>query len=333
MARPVSVVHPIRVGVSGSLTAARARGGRWDKTSTAFYLPAGTDRSAAQQRIVEEAARLPAYAVITGWAACLLLGAAWLDGLARDGHTKLPVGVAVGPRGGVRRHPGIVVSFERLPEWEVWIRCGVRVASPERAVFDEMRRHDEREALVVLESALAARITSLERFSAFAATHRSARRSALVDWALPRARGGARSPLEVRVRTVAEEDAGYGRLEVNRVVLASEGHRLGEVDLLDPTSGTVIEVDGADHREAGQQSWDITKEESLRRVGLEVARVTGGQVRDELTLAGRLGAVRARSGFADPSSRAWKLAPKDDDNEAWLSQREQEAIWHAEFEP
>ena len=314
-----------------TLTPARARGGQWDRTSAGRYVPAGTDRALVQQRIVEEAARLPPYGVVTGWAACLLLGAAWFDGLAADGRTRLPVGVAVGPRGGVRRHPGISVSFEKLPEWEVWRRYGIRVARPERAVFDEMRRQSRREALVVLESALAGRITSLERFGAYAAAHRSARRSDVVAWALSRARGGARSPLEVRVRTVAEEEAGFARLEVNRVVLTTAGRRIGEVDLLDEESGTAIEVDGAEHREAHQQSWDISKEETLRQAGLEVARVTGSQARDEVTLTARLRAVRARSRFPEPGLRAWRLAPHDVDNEVWLSEREQEAMWHESF--
>lgn len=339
IARAVSVVQPSRVGSditpasqpTLALTPSRARGGTWDRTSAGLYVPAGTDRGLAQQRIVEAAARLPPYGVVTGWAACLLLGAAWLDGLARDGRTPLAIRVAVGPRGGVRRDPGITVSFERLPEWEVWRRYGVRVARPERAVFDEMRQHDHREALVVLESALAARLTSLERMLAHTATHRAARRVEVVAWALVRARGGARSPLEVRVRTVAEEDADYARLEVNRVVLTADGRKIGEVDLLDPVSGTVIEVDGAEHRDVDQQSWDITKEEALRQVGLEAARVTGRQARDGVALAARLGAVRARSGFTDPGSRRWQLAPRDLDNEVWLSEREQEAMWHESF--
>jgi hypothetical protein len=339
IARAVSVVRPSRVGSviapdshpPLTLTPARARGGQWDRTSAGLYVPAGTDSGLAQQRIVEAAARLPAYAAVTGWAACLLLGAAWLDGLARDGATQLPIRVAVGPRGGVRRDPGITVSFERLPEWEVWRRYGVRVARPERAVFDEMRQHGRREALVVLESALAARITSLERFRAYCASHRSARRFGVIAWALTRARGGARSPLEVRVRTSAEEDMGYARLEVNRVVLTIDGHRIGEVDLLDPESGTVIEVDGADHRDVDQQSWDITKEEALRQAGLEVTRVTGRQARDEPTLAARLVAVRSRSQFVEPGHRRWRLAPHDFDNDVWLSEREQEAMWHESY--
>src|SRR5687767_4620351 len=167
----------------------------------------------------------------------------------------------------------------------------VRTVAPERAVFDEMRRHDEREALVVLECALAGRITSLPRFEAFARAHRSARRFVVVQWALPRARGGVRSPMEVRVRTVAEEDAGWPRLLVNRVVLRSDGWRIGEVDLIDPEAEAAIEVDGADHRDAERQAWDITKEEALRTAGFEVTRATGRQALDPVVLGPRLAAV------------------------------------------
>lgn len=322
----VRVVHPRRVG--DDLTPGRARGPGWVRTGSSLYVPSSRDAGLVQQRIVEEAARLPSYAAVTGWAACLLHGAAWFDGLGLDGRTPFPVAVCVGPRGGVRRHAGIAVSFERLPEWEVTVRHGVRVARPERAVLDEMRRHDQREALVVLESALAGRITSLERFAGFAATHRSMRRSDVVRWALPRARGCVRSPMEVRVRTVAEEDAGWPRLLVNRVVLRADGTRIGEVDLVDPHAPAAIELDGADHREAERHAWDITKEEQLRGVGIEVARVTGRQALDRAALAPRLVAVRRRALARPPVEGLWRLAPYDDDLEAWLTERDATAMFY-----
>lgn len=296
-------------------------------TASGLYVPASTDRALVQQRLVEEAAHAPSYAALTGWAACLLGGAAWFDGVRPDGRTPMPVPVAVGHRGGVRRHDGIVVSFERLPEWEVWIRYGVRVTRPERAVFDEMRRHHEREALVVLESALAGRITSLDRFASYAAGHRSARRFAVVAWAITRARGGARSPMEVRARTVAEEDAGWPRLLVNRVVLDAAGRRIGEVDLVEPVDELALEVDGADHRDGTRQAWDITKEENLRHAGLEVARATGRQVLDPASLAPRLRAVRQRALAHPRGPRRWSLAPESCDLEAWLSERERTAMY------
>ena len=206
----------------------------------------------------------------------------------------------------------------------------MRVVVPERAVFDEMRRHDEREALVVLESALAGRITSLRRFEAFARAHGSARRFGVVAWALPRARGGVRSPMEVRVRTVAEEDAGWPRLLVNRVVLRSDGRRIGEVDLIDPEVEAAIEVDGADHRDAERQAWDITKEEALRTAGFEVARATGRQALDPVVLGRRLVAVRERALARPTAERRWRLAPEDRarDVEAWFTDRDEAATYY-----
>lgn len=321
----------MRVGVG--LTPDQARGGRWEQTGPGLHVPAGTDRGTAQQRIVENAASLPSYAAITGWAACLLGGAAWFDGLAPDGRTELPVPVALGPRGRTRRHDGITLSFEKLPEWEVWIRYGVRVARPERAVFDEMRANPPREALVVLESALAGEITSLERMRAYAHAHPSARRWDVVGWALERARGHARSPLEVRVRTIAEEDASYGRMLVNRVVLDANGRRIGEVDLIEEESVAALEVDGADHRDADQQAWDISKEEALRQLGFEVARVTASQARDPDALVARLHAVRRRALFEPPADRVWRLAPARRDVEEELREREASALWHENLPP
>lgn len=320
------VVAPRRVG--DALTPGQARGRGWVRTGSNLYVPSDADRSSAQQRVVEWAARMPSYAAVTGWAACLLHGAAWFDGLAVDGTTELPVGIAVGPRGAMRRSPATTVSFEALAEWEVCRRYDVRVTRPERAVFDEMRRHDEREALVALECALAGRITSLARMSAYARAHRSARRSDVVRWALPRARGGARSPMEVRVRTVAEEDAGWPRLLVNRVVLRTDGTRIGEVDLVDEEAEAAIEADGADHRGAERQAWDITKEEALRQVGFEVTRATGRQAFEPATLGPRLVAVRARALARPAGQRKWRLAPVAFDLEDWLSDREEAAMFY-----
>lgn len=326
------VVRPGRVGVD--LTPDQARGSRWVQTSPRFYVPVGTEQF-VEQRLVEAAMRLPSYAALTGWASVRLGGVAWCDGLAPDGITSFPVPVAVGTRGGIRRDEGIAVSFERLPPWEVWVRQGIRVTRPERALFDEMRARSAREALVALESALAARVTSLHRFTAYVAAHPSARRRARVLWALARARGGVRSPLEVRVRTLAEEDAAFPPLLVNRVVLDERGRRIGEVDLFDEEAGMALEIDGADHRDADTQTRDITKEDALRRAGLEVARVTGGQARRHAELVERLAATRERCLFVPPERRRWSLQPIDDRDlalEAELELAEWQQIWDAEWE-
>jgi hypothetical protein len=294
-------------------------------------VPAEVTDDLPEQRVLEQAMRLPADGAVTGWAGCRVAGAALLDGLAPDGRTRLPVALAVGARGGVRKDDRIVVSYERLPEWEVWVRHGFRVARPERAVFDEMRYHGRREALVVVDCALAGRITSLRRMRAYAATHRSARRFEVVEWALERASEHVRSPNEVRLRIVAEEDAGFPRLLVNVVLLDEEG-RIGEVDLLDVVAGVVIEFDGADHRDGARHAWDITKEDRLRRAGLEVVRVTGAHLRDVPPLVERLRAARARALRAAAQPR-WRVAPRELDLESWLREREDLATWHDNLPP
>lgn len=316
-------LRPARVGVD--LTPDQARGPRWVRTSPRFYTPAGTDPT-VEQRIVEAAVRLPAYGALTGWAALRLAGVAWCDGWERDGVTPQPVSVAVGTRGGVRRDARIQVSFERLPEWEVGVRRGLRVTRPERALFDEARRLPPREALVVIESALAGGATSLRRFRAYVEGHPSARRRDRVLWALERARGGVRSPLEVRVRTLAEEDAGFPRLLVNRVVLDAAGRRIGEVDLIDVEAGMALEVDGADHRDAATQAWDISKEDALRRTGLQVARATSSQEREGHELVERLRSTRQRCLYLPDGQRGWSLQPLPD-RDVTLETRLELAEW------
>lgn len=63
----VRVVAPRRVG--DDLTPGQARGPGWVRTGSSLYVPSSRDPALVQQRIVEEAARLPPYAVVTGWAA------------------------------------------------------------------------------------------------------------------------------------------------------------------------------------------------------------------------------------------------------------------------
>lgn len=132
------------------------------------------------------------------------------------------------------------------------------------------------------------------------------------------------------MRTVAEEDAGWSRLLVNRVVIDEQGRRIGEVDLVECELDAAIEVDGADHRSGRQQAWDITKEEALRQAGFELTRATGRQSLDRAALAARLVAVRRRAQARPRSARRWRLAPESFDLEAWLSAREATALlWEA----
>jgi len=92
-----------------------------------------------EQRILEEYARAGDRAVVTGWASLRLQGGGFFDGLGRDGTTRLPVPIAAnGER--LAAHPGIHRVRDIVPEDEVVVIHGIRCATIERSLFDEVRR-------------------------------------------------------------------------------------------------------------------------------------------------------------------------------------------------
>src|SRR5690349_24568633 len=100
-ATPKKLIAPVRIdpkGVAGPTTGA-ARGPAWRRSSHGLYVPAATPTDVPEQRILEQAARLPGFGAVTGWAACRLLRANFFDGLAPDGSTPVPVPLALGRRG------------------------------------------------------------------------------------------------------------------------------------------------------------------------------------------------------------------------------------------
>ncbi len=106
-------------------------------------MPASVDGTGAEQRILEQAVRLPTGGAVTGWAGCRLWGAAFFDGRAPDGQTLLPVPLAVGG-GNVRGDSAVRVMRDRLGPDEVVVRFGVPTALPpplvNRPVFDRRGR-------------------------------------------------------------------------------------------------------------------------------------------------------------------------------------------------
>jgi hypothetical protein len=286
-------------------------------------VPSTTPIDVPEQRILEASMRLPASGAVTGWAACRLHGANFHDGLDRDGTTQIPVPLAVGARGGVRRDPAISVDFEALTGDHWTLVHGIRTMKKVRATFDAMRRTDDvRESVVALDMMAAAKLVSIQEVAAYAASRSGARRIAVVRRALPLASEHSRSPNEVRLRLVAILDAGLpGDLLVNCSVLDRQGRLLGVADLLDTEAGLVVEFDGADHRGVARHSKDVIKDDALRDCGLEVIRVTGPQLRDVPRLVQRLRAARSRARFTPEPDRSWVARPAADDLDQLLRER------------
>lgn len=309
--QPRDLVPPTRVGDPDGPTRGQARDRlAWRPTSRGLYVPASVDAALPEQRIVEQAARLPTGGVVTGWAGCRLHGAGFFDGLGPDGRTQLPVPLALGRGGRIRPDDAVVLSYHPVPPEEIVERHGIPTAAAARCVVDHARlQRDPREVVVAIDMMAAARVMLLEQLSAYAQGLRLGERR-LLQWALGLASEHSRSPNETRLRLVGELDAGLPRLWVNPVVYDRSGGRLGEVDLLDVEAGLVIEYDGADHRTASQHSYDVGKEAALRRAGLEVARVTGADLRRPGRVVERLTGAREQARFEPEGCRAWVARPR-----------------------
>lgn len=309
---PTGLVRPSRVDPAGHTgpTPGAARGANWRRTSHGWYVPATAPIELPEQRVIEQSVRLPPAGAVTGWAACRLHGAGLIDGLQPDGRTQVPVGLALGVDSRIRRDGAVRVSVERLHPDEIEVRQGVPVTRPLRATFDAMREVDDvREAVVVVDMMAAAELVTIESMREYAAQRPGWRAVQVVRRALDLASEHSWSPQETRLRLIWRLDAGLPEPLPNCPIHSSSGVLLGTADLLDDKAGLVAEFDGADHRRVARHTRDVEKEDRFRRHGLEVARVTGTDIRDVPRVVRRLYEARSRAKFLPPDRRSWVARP------------------------
>lgn len=256
--------------------------------------------------------RLPPGGALTGWSSLHLQGAAYVDGMAADGRTLLPVPLALGRSGHIRGAPEVHLLHEPLLREEIVIVEGFPCTVAERAVFDAMRTAGSVvEAVVVFDMAAEAELTSLRRMTTYVDAHAGWRGVPLVRESLAVTSERSWSPNETRMRMVWELSAGLPRPLVNHPVFDLSGRLLGYPDLLDVESGLAGEYDGADHRRAARHSDDVGREALFRRHGLEVTRVTGPDLLFPERVRSRILEARTRAGWGPPGARRWTVEPPD----------------------
>ena len=303
------LVVPVRVDPDGRQgpTKARASGARWRRVAPSRYVPAGVDASLPEQRALEAACLLPPGGAVTGWAALRLAGATYFDGRTRGGGTR-PVPLAVGRGRGMRAHDGVTWGYEPFGPEDLVTLQGVRCLHPRRALVDEVRSFaDARERVVAVDMALAARVTSLGRVSAYL-SEQQLRRSGTVREAVALASECSQSPPETRLRLVWALDAGLPKPWVNRSLEDVGGRFLCVPDLFDEEAGMVVEYDGEAHRSMARHDNDVRRQDRCRRAGLEYATVTGPDMHRLPALVERLRTTRRRARFAPAGERGWRLA-------------------------
>lgn len=275
-----------------------------------LYVPSDVDRSRPEQRAVELAARYDG-AAVSGWGGLWLAGAAYFDGLAPDGVTQLPLVVALGTGAGRRPSPCVRLSYEPLDAGDIVVIQGVRVTTPYRALYDEVRSSTGwREAVVAMDMAAAAGVVRLTELATYARARRRWRRSRRVLAALPHTSARSMSPNETRLRLVWTVDAGLPSPLVNQDVFDRSGRFVCRADLLDPVAGLVGEYDGAEHRTASRHARDVAREERCRELGLEYVKVTALDMLEPTRVVTRILATRSRARFDPPTGRAWRLTPE-----------------------
>lgn len=299
------VVAPRHVGEG--LTRGAAGGSDWVRSSKGMYVPSGVDRAAPEQRILEHAARLPAGAAVTGWAALRLRGGRYFDGLARDGLTPLPVPLAMSHAHRMRPFPDETVLRSALSDDEIEHLHGVPVVSAERAVFDEIRRVGElREAVVAIDMAVVARFTTLAGIAGFVRTRSCKEGVVLARRALELAVDRSASPMETRFRLIWVLDAGRPTPKCNWPVADQHGSYVGKPDLLDEQLGIVGEFNGKEHRDRDRHRQDVGRESGFSRLGFETVTVVGGDLFDRPLVVARIeAAVERRASSSRP--RTWLL--------------------------
>ena len=188
--------------------------------------------------------------------------------------------------------------------------AGVRVATVQRALFDEMRYASLRAAVRAMEMTAAAGLISV------GADARVRVAPAGLDGGSAHARRAApllrRQPLAARrpdLKLVWVLDAGLAYPLVNQPVFNLSGELLGYPDLFDPELGVVGEYDGVDHKARDRHRRDIAREQRFREHGLEYFSVVGGDLRDTELVVKRIRAARRRAASIPAGLRRWTIAP------------------------
>jgi hypothetical protein len=308
--RPAELVTPRGVdpsGISGP-TRHQAAGSRYRQTSPGLYVPADVDAAVVEQRILEQGSRIRTYGAVTGWAALRWRGARFFDG-TDGGTTVLPVPIVVGQQK-LRPDPRVSMSQAQIAPSEWTHTGGIRCATVQRALFDEMRTAPGvRRAVIAMEKASAAKLISVRLMSLYVVERSGWTGVEQVRAALALACDRSRSPQETALRLVWQLDAGLRTPLCNVPVFSTSGKLLGVPDLLDVEAGMLGEYDGEDHKAGERHRRDVARELLFRDHGLEYFTVVGGDLLQRSAVVDRIHNTRARAAFVPPGERRWTLTP------------------------
>jgi len=316
--RPRGLILPSRIdplGMRGP-TPSGARGPRWRQVAHGWYVPAEVDGRVVEQRILNQAVRLPPDGGLTGWANLRWRGARYFDGLGPDGRDVLPIPLLLGSRN-LRSSSRTRLSKEQFPPWEHEVVDRIPCAVVARALYDETRWSvSDRRAVVAVDMTVAAGLIGCDDFRAYVESRPAWTGVYRARFAADHAVAGSRSPQESLFRLVWVIDAALPAPLCNPPVFSFDGELLGYPDLFDPVAGLVGEYDGKDHLVDDRRSSDRTREERFRDHGLEYVAVVRGELGRPALVVQRLRSAYVRATSIPARCRRWTL-----EQPAWFRAR------------
>lgn len=199
--------------------------------------------------------------------------AAWLHGL--DFAPCDPIEVTL-PRDSRTSHlAGTVVRRSDYAEDEVIQLRGLRATSPVRTVADLARRGSLVEAVVVIDMALRAGLTGLERLSSWAEGYPRHRGLQLLQTAMELADAKSESPMESRLRVLLVTN-GLPTPAVQPALHTTDGTFIARPDLYYADCRLALEFDGMTHRTS--LAADDRRQNRMIEEGYRVLRFTAGDL-------------------------------------------------------
>lgn len=259
--RPFSLDEARAAGI----TLSALRGKSWRRLGSKMYCWAG--RHDDRWGLIHAYRRaLPPSAVFAGRTA------AWMHGLDVDPakpavEVDLPADLHLRPRAGLHvRHCQVTDEIVKIE--------GIRATTLERTLLDIATRRPKLETLILVDMAIARRLTTSDDLCRYAESAAgrpgSARLCAVSYLGEP-----AESPMETRLRWLLLNN-GLPRPQVQTKLYDRDGEFVGRADLYYPLHSVIIEFDGGNHRE--RLISDDRRQNRLLGAGYRMLRFTSADV-------------------------------------------------------
>lgn len=260
--RPFTVEEARRAG----LERWHLEGSSWRRLGPEVYAWAGLGDSPAIT-LAGAALRLPRGAVFSGSTA------AWLHDLGTQPCD--PIEVNVPANGGISTRAGICVHRASLSKKEITSRRGLPTTTIERTLADLCLNLDLTEVVVVADTALHRKLTSIKNLNAIAEHFAGHPGVTTFRQVIGHAEPAAESPMETRLR-MRLVLGGLARPVAQQSLYDKWGRFLGRPDLYYPDCKLGIEYDGGTHRESLVD--DNRRQNRLLAEGVRLLRFTASDI-------------------------------------------------------